>query len=822
MSFEANQKVTARHLARNAYLYVRQSTMRQVFENTESTKRQYALRQRAVALGWPDDQIIVIDTDLGQSGACAVDREGFQKLVADVGMGRAGIVLGLEVSRLARNSADWHRLLEICALTGTLILDEDGIYDPAHFNDRLLLGLKGTMSEAELYVLRSRLRGGILNKARRGELRCRLPVGFIYDGEGRVVLDPDKQVQESVRLLFSTFSRTGAAHATVKYFRNQGLLFPTRVAIGARKGEVTWGPLCLGRTCSALHNPWYAGAYAFGRARWRKQPDGKTRRERLPQSEWQVLIRDAHPGYISWEEHEHIEQQLQAAAQAIGFERCKASPREGPALLQGRVICGLCGSRMHVHYNVRRSGLLVPNYVCVGRGRLFGDPTCQSILGTEIDAAVGKLLVDAVTPMALELALAVQQEIQSRLDEADRLRHRQVERAQYEADHARHRYMQVDPANRLVADSLEADWNAKLRALAGAQEEYQRQRDSDRLTVDEEERKRIFSLAVDFPTVWADPNTPQRERKRMLALLVEDVTLTKQRQVTAHVRLRGGTTTTLTLPRPLTPQQIRATHENVRREIDTLLDDYTDAQVANILNERGLHTGTGEVFDPVSVQWVRFSHKLKSLKQRLLEAGWLTKKQIADRLGVNRTTLGRWRLEGRIKGRICNSLGEWLYWPPGQPPPEVKASDGNVAVGLVPSRNDLSEDLGQQMNALLDKHTDGEVANILNQRGLRTDAGEPFDLVAVHWVRVSLELKSLKERLLAAGWLTTKQITARLGVNRSTVEAWRGNGRINARICNDRRHWLYWPPTEPSPEVKAPHVDITPRNDGNSTARGVV
>jgi DNA invertase Pin-like site-specific DNA recombinase len=669
MNTEAHQKVTASHLKRAAYLYVRQSTVRQVLENTESTQRQYALRQRALTLGWPDDRIIVIDTDLGQSGASAVDRAGFQRLVAEVGMGHAGIVLGLEVSRLARNSTDWHRLLEICALTDTLILDEDGVYDPAHFNDRLLLGLKGTMSEAELHVLRARLRGGILNKARRGELRCRLPVGFVYDGT-RVVLDPDTQVQDSVRLLFRTFARTGAVHATIKHFRTHGLLFPTRVAAGARKGELVWAPLSLGRAASALHNPWYAGAYAFGRGRWRKQPDGRIRHERLPPSEWHALIRDAHPGYISWEEHERIAHTLQAAAQAIGFERSQGPPREGPALLQGRAVCGLCGSRMHIHYATRRGGLLIPHYVCVGRGRLFGDPLCQSIVGTGIDDAVATLLVDAVTPVALDLTLAVAQEITAQVDEVDRLRHRQVERAQYEADHARYRYMQVDPANRLVAESLEAEWNVRLRSLAAAQEEYQHQCTTDRRAVDAHERERILALATDFPTVWSDPHTPHRERKRMLALLIEDVTLIKQRQITVAIRFRGGATTTLTLPRPLTAQQLRATHAEVRAEIDVLLDEYTDAQVAHVLNERGVRTGAGDAFDPTSVQWVRFSAKLKSLKQRLLDAGMLTSRQLATELGVTRATIRKWRAHGRVVGRICNDLGEWLYWPPGQRPPQ--------------------------------------------------------------------------------------------------------------------------------------------------------
>jgi len=671
MSTEAHQKVTASHLERSAYLYVRQSTMRQVFENTESTQRQYGLRQRAVALGWPSESVVVIDSDLGQSGASAVDREGFQRLVAEVGMGRAGIVLGLEVSRLARNSTDWHRLLEICALTDTLILDEDGVYDPAHFNDRLLLGLKGTMSEAELHVLRARLRGGILSKARRGELRCRLPVGLVYDGAGRVVFDPDTQVQESVRLLFATFARTGALHATVKSFRKQGMLFPTRVAAGAHKGDLTWAPLSLGRASSAVHNPWYAGAYAYGRGRWRKRPDGRTRHERLPQEQWHVLIREAHPAYVSWQEYERNAQQLITSARAIGFERNGGPPREGPALLQGRAVCGVCGSRMHVQYNSRRGVGLITNYVCYGRGRLFGDPPCQSVLGTAIDAAIGTLLVEAVTPMALELALAIQQEISTRLDEADRLRHRQVERAQYEVDRARHRYMQVDPANRLVASSLEAEWNVKLRALGEAEEDYQRQRAADRLVVDEQERQRILALASDFPAVWRDPNTAQRERKRMLALVIEDVTLIKQRQITAAVRFRGGATTTLTLARPLTAPQLRATHVDVRQQIDALLDEYTDAQVAHLLNERGLRTGAGDTFDSTSVKWVRLSAKLKSLKERLLEAGMLTRTQICATLDISRSTLGRLRQEGRVRARICNGRGEWLYWPPEQIPPSA-------------------------------------------------------------------------------------------------------------------------------------------------------
>ena len=285
MNQDAHQKVKTTHLKRNAYLYIRQSTLRQVFENSESTKRQYALRQKAVALGWPEDRIVVLDSDLGQSGASAADREGFQRLVTEVSLGRAGIVLGLEVSRLARNSTDWHRLLEICALTDALILDEDGIYDPAHFNDRLLLGLKGTMSEAELHVLRARLQGGILNKARRGELMISPPVGLVYNSEGALVLDPDKHVQQCLRLLFETFRSTGSAMATVKAFRKQGLQFPRRVRTGAHKGDLVWAALGHTQVLRILHNPRYAGAFVYGRSHMRKTVDGRFTIVQLPQED---------------------------------------------------------------------------------------------------------------------------------------------------------------------------------------------------------------------------------------------------------------------------------------------------------------------------------------------------------------------------------------------------------------------------------------------------------------------------------------------------------------------------------------------------------
>jgi DNA invertase Pin-like site-specific DNA recombinase len=668
MTLNGDQKVTPSHLKRNAYLYVRQSTVRQVLENTESTQRQYGLRQRAVALGWPVEQVVVIDQDLGQSGASVADREGFQHLSAEVGMGRAGLVLGLEVSRLARNNSDWHRLLEICALTDTLILDEDGLYDPGHFNDRLLLGMKGVMSEAELHVLQARLRGGILSKAERGELRLPLPVGLVYHANGQVVLDPDKQVQESVRLFFGTFRRTGAASATVKAFGQQGLKFPRRLRKGPHKGELVWGELSLSRALQMLHNPRYAGAFFYGRTRTRKTIDGRTIWERRPSDQWHTLRREAHEGYISWEEYQDNERRLRETAQARGVDRRRSPPREGPALLQGLILCGVCGQRMTVRYH-QRFGKTVPDYVCQRYGIEHGQPLCQSIPGAGLDEAIGELLVEAVTPMALEVALTVQQELQSRFDETDRLRRQQVERARYEVELAKRRYMQVDPDHRLVADALEADWNAKLRTLTEAQEEYERQRVADQRVLGEEQRAQIMALATDFPRLWSDARTPQRERKRMVRLLLEDVTLIREPQITIHVRFKGGTTRTLTLPRPRTSWELRQTPPEILAEINRLLEDYTDAQIAKKLNERGRHSGWGKAFGPRIVARLRREHGLKSRYDRLREAGMLTLDEMATGLGVAKCTVRIWQRNGLLRAHAANDKKVCLFEPPGEDSP---------------------------------------------------------------------------------------------------------------------------------------------------------
>jgi DNA invertase Pin-like site-specific DNA recombinase len=690
-----SSKVTAGHLQRNAYLYVRQSTLRQVLENTESTKRQYALRERAVALGWPIERVTVIDHDLGQSGASAADREGFQQLVTEVSLGRAGIVLGLEVSRLARNCSDWHRLLEICALTDTLILDEDGLYDPAHFNDRLLLGLKGTISEAELHVLRARLRGGILNKAQRGELKAPLPVGLVYDACDRVVLDPDRQVQQALRTFFATFERTGAACATVKHFRAHGLLFPRRLRRGLRRGELVWGPLVHSRALQVLHNPRYAGTFFHGRTRTCPSRSGRNSNKKLPIEQWHTLLPDAHAGYITWDQFQRNQQRLRDNTHAQGADRRRSPAGEGPALLQGLVVCGRCGQRMTVRYHTRKSGL-VPTYICQRDGIERAERICQSIPGGSLDAAIGTLLLEMMTPVTLEVALAVQQELQQHLDEADRLRRQQVERARYEADLARQRYLQVDPNNRFVADALEADWNDKLRALTDAQGNYEHQRQADRAVLNEAQRQQIQALVTDFPKLWQDPRTPDRERKRIVRLLVEDITLIKGTQIALHVRFKGGSTQTRMLPAPQPVWMSWQTPPEVIAEIDRLLDQHTEQEVADILNDRGWRPGKGGSFSGRLVAKVRRAYRLKSRFARLRAAGMLTGAEIAEQLGICTKTVHEWRRMGLLPAHAYNDKHEYLYEPLGRNRPRklqgIKRTDPRRLAQFLPDRTEEVQD----------------------------------------------------------------------------------------------------------------------------------
>ena len=653
-------KVTAGHLKRDAYLYVRQSTLRQVAENGESTLRQYALRERAIAAGWPAERVHVIDCDLGKSGSSATGRDGFQELVSEVALGKAGIVMGLEVSRLARNSADWHRLIELCSLTATLILDEDGIYDPASFNDRLLLGLKGTMSEAELHILKARMRGGQLNKARRGELEMAPPVGLVYRPGGKIDLDPDAQVQGALRLVFETFERTGSAMRTVRHFREQGILFPRRLRAGLGKGELKWAPPQHARMLQVLHNPRYAGAFVYGRTRTRRLPGGGTSVIRIPKSEWQFVMPGMHPGYIDWERFEANQRRLGDNARAFGGDRRSGPPREGPALLQGRVLCGVCGERMGVRYS-RANGQPVPVYVCEEKLVRRGEKACQPVPGKVVDQAVGALLVELMTPMTLGVTLAIQHELEARTGEADALRRQHLERMRYDAELARRRYMQVDPDNRLVASSLEADWNEKMRNHADAVADYERRGKERAVSLDAERQRRILELAGQFPRVWQDPRVEMSERKRIVRLLVDDVTLVKAEAITAHVRLSGGANRTLVLDRPLPIAQIRKFKPELVAEADHLLDHHCDREIAELLNQRGLRTWEGKPFNLKKIAFIRTAYKLASRYERLRRRGMLTTREVAARFNAGETSVHQWGRDGLIKKCQTDSLNCGLW-----------------------------------------------------------------------------------------------------------------------------------------------------------------
>jgi hypothetical protein len=571
--------------------------------------------------------------------------------------------------------------LEICALADTLILDEDGVYDPASFNDRLLLGLKGTMSEAELHVIKARLRGGILNKVRRGEYRCALPTGFAYDEGGNVALDPDTQVRETIAYFFETFSRVGSASQTVKVFHNEGLRFPSRV----RNQKLTiFQPLTISTAIRTLNNPRYSGAYVYGRRHYRRAADGKKILRKRECNDWLACIPNAHSSYITWEHFQHNLKVLETNGR--GYEVARASPpREGAALLQGRAVCGRCGRHLRARYAARR-GRLEAWYVCDRAHGACGEPNCQSIAGAPIDEAIGALITAEMTPAAVDLALEIRREIEARHDDADRLRLRAVERAQIEADLAQRRFMLVDPNNRLVADTLERERNDKLRALAKAQEERQRGQQEDQHVIDAAIRDRLVAMTTDFKALWRDPSLPNRERKRLLAYVIEDVTLIKmpdEGTTAIHVRFKGGKTETLTTQNPKSSAQQVKTQQEVIELVDKLLDDHISSEIADILNKKGIRPGgsarRGQAdarFSDLRVTYLVHHYGLRSRYDRLRDRGMLTKIEMASRLGITECTLTRWVAHGLVTRHAYNGYA-YLYEAPGPNPPVKQSSRWN-------------------------------------------------------------------------------------------------------------------------------------------------
>src|SRR3984893_17399007 len=525
-----NPKIAEHHHSRSAYVYLRQSTPGQVLHHQESTERQYALRQKALELGWSEAAIRTLDRDLGKTGTQTAGREDFKTLVSDISLGQVGAVFALEVSRLARSDLDWHRLLQLCALTQTLVIDEDGCYDPSDFNDGLLLGLKGTMAQAELHFLRARLLGGKLNKAKKGELRFPLPVGYCYEEQAGIIPDPDEEVRGAVELVFRLFRETGSAYAVVQRFFENRLRFPKRAYGGAWDGQILWGRLTHSRVLSILKNPCYAGMYVFGRYQYRQQitaaGEVRKRMQAVARPEWRVSLKGHHEGYISWGEFEKNAERLEKN-RTNGEETVLSGPaREGLALLQGLLLCGSCGRSLTVRY--LGNGGIYPTYLC---NRLLREGLatnyCMSFRCDLLDAVISQEVLKALQPAELELALAALHEVEARDQTLFRQWQMRLERAEYEAALAERRYQEVDPSQRLVAATLERRWNEALLRLEDLKKqaaEFQRQQ--ARVTTDEQ-RAKVLALATDLPRLWHAPTTQPKDRKRMLRLLIKDITVEK-------------------------------------------------------------------------------------------------------------------------------------------------------------------------------------------------------------------------------------------------------------------------------------------------------
>lgn len=655
-------KITASHRRRTVIVYVRQSSQVQLERNRESTARQYALAARAEDLGWPREQVVVIDEDLGVSGSGAAERSGFARLAAEVALGKVGLVLGLEVSRLARNNADWYRLLDLCGMTDTLIGDGDGLYHPAAFNDRLVLGLKGTMSEAELHVLRARLEGGIRNKAARGELRRGLPVGLVWgEDDGEILLHPDEAVRGAIATCFERFGELGSVRQVWLWFRAEGLGFPTQTTPYA---PIRWIVPTYAAIHNTLTNPAYAGVYAYGKTRRERYVDDegqvRVRSRRVDRSEWEVFIRDHHPGYVDWDTFEEIQQRIGRNTRPRPHT-AEGAVREGAALLQGIATCGRCGRRLLVHY--RRSG--APGYHCSGPELVEGrGQYCMSVGGRQIDEAVARAFLDALTPAGLEAAVAAAQALEASGDEALEQWRLEVERASFEAGRAERRYLAVDPDNRLVARGLEHEWEQRLRALRRATSELEARERRRPRTLTTDERAAILLLGQDVGRVWSAPTTTDRDRKELVRTLLEEVIVRVERaelRADLTLRWRGGALTELEVGLPRSNPPTIRTDEDTISLLRRLAQHYPDAQIAGILNRQGRRSARGERFTANMVGSLRRYRGIPRFEPptETPPGELVTLREAARVVGVAPSTLHRWLNDGFIAGEQLTPGAPW-------------------------------------------------------------------------------------------------------------------------------------------------------------------
>lgn len=714
-------KIESSHLAREAWVYVRQSTMTQVREHTESLARQYELADRAQTLGWDAEQVRVVDEDLGRSGAEASARTGFQAMVAAVGLGQVGIVIGIEVSRLARRNADWYHLLDLCALTGTLIADADGLYHPGDYNDRLVLGLKGTISENELHLLRSRLDAGLRHKAARGELRQLLPVGLDYDSDDRVVLCADEAAREAIATVFTRFDELGSARQVLLSLRGDGLRLPRR-GVGERR--IRWAEATYPMVHDFLTNPAYAGAFVYGRTKTTKRlgADGivATSGHELPIDQWEVCIVGHHEGYIDWERYLANRARLRANWRSPSGEG-RGAVRKGRALLQGLVRCGKCGRKMTVGYSGEGTS---PRYICAQGLRLYGSAqSCQSIGGRALQAPVIDAVFKVLEPATLAATAAALGEVEHRHAQRLRAFELAVERARYEAERARRQYDAVEPENRLVGRSLEREWEQRLVALRQAETDLAAQRLRRPAVLTDDEVAWLSHAGADLRGVFESSTTTIRQQKQLLRVLIDEVVVTVHRpQARAEARIvwEGGATTDFVVVLPRRGDNAPQTEQDTLEMIRRLARHYDDATIARLLARQGRMTATGLEFTKDRVGSLRRKYDIPEPPPTDVapdddDVRMVSVRQAQQLLGVSKATLYRWLSDGFIVGEQDTPGSPW----------RVRIDDDLRAkiVGEVPDGwvglDQAASTLGVARQTVLDRISRGALDAVHVTRGRR-------------------------------------------------------------------------------------------------------
>jgi DNA invertase Pin-like site-specific DNA recombinase len=665
-------KIRSSHRDRLAVVYVRQSTPQQVVENRESTDLQYALAQRAAALGWPQERVLIIDEDQGRSAQSAEGRLGFQRLLAEVGLDHVGLVLGIEMSRLARSCKDWHQLLELCGLFRTLLADQDGLYDPTDFNDRLLLGLKGTFSEAELHTLRSRLNEGRLNKARRGELFSHPPIGYVRLPSGELVLDPDEQARDVVRLVFDLFERWGTVNKVLQYLVRHQIRLGVRPHSGLNRGQLEWRQPSRTTLLNLLHHPTYAGAYCYGRRPIdpRRQRPGcpGSGRTRVAAEDCLVLLRDRCPAYISWDRYQANQRQIEANRARV---ESRGAIREGAALLGGLLVCGCCGYRLSVHYDGPDKRL---NYLCERRQVDYGGSLCQSLAGRGLDALVAQQVLQVLEPAAVELSLAAAGDIQAERERLHRHWQQQLERAGYEAERAARQYHAVEPENRLVARELERRWEAALQTQRQVEEAYHRFQSEQPRGLSPQDRDAIRALATQIPDLWEAETTTAADRKAIVRQLIDRVVVAVQEDseyVDVTIHWVGGMTSAHELIRPVGRYEQMRDYEELLGCIRELRKQGRSArQIAEQLNRQGWRpprrraTFNAAMIRKLISRSVIGAHVSDSTEASAqLESGEWWFAALARRLDMPPATLYSWLRRGWVQGRqLPGACGRWIMW----------------------------------------------------------------------------------------------------------------------------------------------------------------